>query len=395
MRRVRWTIPAKIGTAAGALLVCVALMTLLGLRLPMPGGVNLSLARATLRVDKSQWTGWRGHAMGVRFGRAPFAEVGAVPIGAAGLFLMGVALFPRRVRINPGHCPTCEYDLRGLAAGVAVCPECGRVGSGAGLARGFSLIELLVVISIIGLLISILLPALAGAHERARRIKCLSQTQQVAECMLVYRGQNKESLPVMPVPRGLPLIESQYLYGGVSGLYSLHQVGDGVSRGYGGASPTGGAYFDGATEPLLASYLSTLDALTCPSDREDRYYGDPYSPMGNTSYAAAIPKRPVHPRKPEDVISYNVSYAYFIHGAYLCCDETNGPDLGGLAWYGYDEVPPGGSTANSTAAGAPAAGYFAPVDNHGKAGGNFAYTDGSARFLQRPVFSGDGTFIID
>ena len=45
--------------------------------------------------------------------------------------------------------------------------------------KAFTLIEVLVVISIISLLISILLPALSSARAAARDLKCKTQLRQI------------------------------------------------------------------------------------------------------------------------------------------------------------------------------------------------------------------------
>lgn len=247
--------------------------------------------------------------------------------------------------------------------------------------RGFSLIELLVVIAIISVMIALLLPALSGMRESARRTKCAGHLQQIGAALIMYADSSRECFPVPPHPRTGPRPGvAPTWYGGLAGFFSLHQVGDGAHTGFGGTDPNGASYDNGERTPIMSGYLSSFEGLKCPSDREDRWFAP-----GSTSFVDSIVKLPRSPTTEESVVSYNISYLF--HGGLmvqdnwtLMQDETNGPDIDGWAWYGSGNGSFGGVTQNSQAAGASASGRYAPTDNHGAEGGHALSTAGDVRF---------------
>jgi prepilin-type N-terminal cleavage/methylation domain-containing protein/prepilin-type processing-associated H-X9-DG protein len=64
-----------------------------------------------------------------------------------------------------------------------------------GGSAGFTLVELLVVISVIVLLMGMVLPVLQSSAARAREVKCLSNLSQLGKAIVTYSGNNDGFMP--------------------------------------------------------------------------------------------------------------------------------------------------------------------------------------------------------
>jgi len=132
--------------------------------------------------------------------------------------------------------------------------------------KGFTLVELLVVIGIIAVLISLLLPALNKAREQAKTVQCSSNLRQIYTYICLY--QNEYHNYMLPANMDATYWEYGDWYGLIPRLYMKANM----------LSATGTPLTTLTTPNVWVGLSPYMKLLSCPAiDRPDGHYSYLYN----------------------------------------------------------------------------------------------------------------------
>ena len=147
--------------------------------------------------------------------------------------------------------------------------------------RGFTLVELLVVITIIGMLVSLLLPAIQAAREAGRRSVCQNNMRQNRARVDAGRGEQK----------GIPGIcefdchwqRDQFQISARRGLCPFFPNSNATTSIRTGRIRQGSRlHLASINGPAANSFFSPMEVLICPSNSNPDLGGNPLSYVVNT-----------------------------------------------------------------------------------------------------------------
>lgn len=138
------------------------------------------------------------------------------------------------------------HDARTLSCASGVARDVGR-GRVAQARRGFSLVDLLVSISLLVVLIAILLPSLAGARLAAQKVVCASNVRQIGLATQLYADDYRGMLP----PSIFAARGAQSVFPDAAMMMAVRMVGR--------------SNWDGLGLLYVKEYLNAPGAFYCPA----------------------------------------------------------------------------------------------------------------------------------
>ena len=184
---------------------------------------------------------------------------------------------------------------------------------------GFTVVELLTTIAIVGVLASLLLPAVSAAREAARRTTCISRLRQNALAVRQYESTQRLLPPgrigcddsgddgqVGPCPPGLPVEKKTAASGFISILpqLELQSLFDQLSVAEGGLWNRNVDDLEWYKEPLKCRAIKIrVTMFICPSDGSAAI-SDVYAPVDAATSSYAFVQGSLGPGSPPNEVKF-------------------------------------------------------------------------------------------
>ncbi len=169
-----------------------------------------------------------------------------------------------------------------------------RNGGSRQSAHGFTLVELLVVVSIIALLISILLPALSRARDQAKLVKCLAHIRGTGQAATVFAADHNNHFQLATDEFGVNTADSahqKYAYGGGELLAWPVAIAQASGIGYGYNWDWGVRATPDDVLTKTEFMKKDLEIVTCPADKVR--ISTPYYPRETSLPGDGDPNNPI------------------------------------------------------------------------------------------------------
>jgi prepilin-type N-terminal cleavage/methylation domain-containing protein len=263
-----------------------------------------------------------------------------------------------------------------------------------GKRRGFSLLELLIVVAVIAVLMGILLPALSLAKEMGKRSTCGGNLGAIAKAMALYAAANGDAYPTVPPPT--PIFNPTGLWynppwtDSAPGSYESM-----VSAIFTNSNSTTSQNGDPNANLWLLNlmHLTSPKMFICPADPRQptpaSMIYDLFPPVGiNDNFGF------VDASSPSNTLSYSWSYPWYAddtqQGAWWSNTMDSSLPIG-------SDMAPSGITTTDDPTGPPGTKISNSKNHSGGAGQNVVFADGHTDFCttNRVGQGGDNIFTAD